>query len=160
MYCRVLYELLVLETHLSANVNFNFLLIFLNIFKVIVSQRMLHLIRNCIIHIAQAHSKLLPWDFPLLVVSLLKQKKKRNFLPTILYFEWTNFNLIQNGGQKASPTSFSPLRSVNVKISPDNRFLDLINCQIGVKYQGYTLHQSQIIELEIRTSLKKIGFPG
>ena len=129
MYCRVLYELLVLEAHLSENVNFNFLLIFLNIFKVIVSQRMLHLIRNCIIRIAQTHSKLLSWDFPLLVVSLLKQsqrKKKRNFKPTIFYFEWKNFNLIQNRGQKASHTSFSPLRSVNVKISPENRFLDLI----------------------------------
>ena len=64
--------------------------------------------------------------FPSSSCFIIKIEKKRNFLPTILYFEWTNFNLIQNGGQKASPTSFFPLRSVNVKISPDNRFLDLI----------------------------------
>ena len=67
-------------------------------------------------------------------------------------------SLIWRGGQKAPFTSFSPVTSTNVGQNfltfSFNHFF-----HTGVKLQGHTLFQFQIIELEPRASLKKCFFP-
>ena len=70
-------------------------------------------------------------------------------------------NPIQEGEgvQKGPPTSFSFVTSTNVRISPQN-FLtfSFITFDTGVKFQGYTYCQSQIIGLEPRPPHKKSFF--
>ena len=69
----------------------------------------------------------------------------------------------RGGGEEgeAPPTSFSPVTSTNVGISPQNFLILLLTlltdcCKISSLY----LVQSQIIELEPSPPLKKSGFSG
>ena len=67
-------------------------------------------------------------------------------------------------GAKKTPisTSFSPVTSTNVGISPP-KFLTFSSIHFfhsGVKFQGHSQYQSQITELEPRSPLKELGFSG
>ena len=57
-------------------------------------------------------------------------------------------------------TSTTKSASKNVRINPKTFLTFSFNpfCHIGVRFEGYTLCQSQIIDLESRSTLKKSGF--
>ena len=62
---------------------------------------------------------------------------------------------------KRHPTSFSAVTPINIGIRPQHFLTYSYNLfSTFVKFQGHTYCQFQIIELEPRAPLKKIGFSG
>ena len=98
----------------------------------------------------------------LIAVSLWKfgQKWISNF-----HKKWTGYRICINpnqdegvgGEHKGAPTSFSPVTSTNVEISPKKFLTFSFNpfFHTGVKFQVFIYCQSEIIELEPRPPLKK-----
>ena len=73
----------------------------------------------------------------------------------VLLFLVRLFNPIQDG--ECPPTSFFPVTSTNVAISPQN-FVTFSFHPFGVKLQCYIYFQFQIVELEPSASLKNCFF--
>ena len=73
-----------------------------------------------------------------------------------------NFDPIQDGRQKSSRTSFYPVTSTSVAFNPQSILTFSFNpfCHNNLKFLCHTYCQSQIIELERRVPLGKIGFSG